>query len=457
MRVVIDDRARRHLRMAVPGMERAFYPHGHPQRGRLGEYARSFPTVEVNNAFYRLPEAATFNAWRCETPTGSSSGEGEPVPHRHPAPTESGRAGCPAHGPGGGVGRSARPGAAPAAPDAADRSRRARRILAQFPIGTRFAVEFRHASWYVDVTAELLTRNGAAFCIADSPRRQAPHWRTANWGYLRFHEGRSTPHPCYGRAALASWARRTAEIYGDASDVYAYFNNDSNACAPFNAATFVRSLHGLGLAASPGWRRFVARGNEPMLSMWQEVRSVQVAGDLDRLGDVDDGPQLRRDVVLEPDRDAMGPRLGRKDASPQRVLGCSPALLSSVVNSDASCPLPTGMSASVDGESSPSRSPTIARSRVLVGTERRPPLLEHQAQVAALPTARRECPGRPGGTSTRAAGPQRRAPRLSAGRAAPCGSGPARGSPQAAPSCTDGVVRCRSRPPSRSRLSARGT
>jgi hypothetical protein len=33
----------------------------------------------------------------------------------------------------------------------------------------------------------------------------------------------------------------------------AHFNNDSNACAPFNAATFVRSLRALGLTANPGW------------------------------------------------------------------------------------------------------------------------------------------------------------------------------------------------------------
>jgi len=125
--------------------------------------------------------------------------------------------------------------------------------LARFPPGTRVAVEFRHGSWYVDETAELLSRRGAAFCIADSPWQRAPRWRTADWGYIRFHEGRSAPQPCYGHGALASWARRTAEVYGDGADVYAYFNNDSNVCAPLNAARFVRSLRALGLTANPGW------------------------------------------------------------------------------------------------------------------------------------------------------------------------------------------------------------
>jgi uncharacterized protein YecE (DUF72 family) len=52
--------------------------------------------------------------------------------------------------------------------------------LARFPPGTRVAVEFRHGSWYVDETAELLSRRGAAFCIADSPWQRAPRWRTAD-------------------------------------------------------------------------------------------------------------------------------------------------------------------------------------------------------------------------------------------------------------------------------------
>jgi uncharacterized protein YecE (DUF72 family) len=33
-------------------------------------YARLFTTVEVNNTFYRLPEAATFVSWRAQAPRG---------------------------------------------------------------------------------------------------------------------------------------------------------------------------------------------------------------------------------------------------------------------------------------------------------------------------------------------------------------------------------------------------
>src|SRR3954468_3298486 len=44
------------------------YPAGLPQRLWLEHYAGAFDVVEVNNAFYRLPERSTFEQWRERTP-----------------------------------------------------------------------------------------------------------------------------------------------------------------------------------------------------------------------------------------------------------------------------------------------------------------------------------------------------------------------------------------------------
>src|SRR5215467_3116107 len=41
-----------------------FYPAGVPRSAWLEFYARHFATVEINNAFYRLPERDTFEGWR---------------------------------------------------------------------------------------------------------------------------------------------------------------------------------------------------------------------------------------------------------------------------------------------------------------------------------------------------------------------------------------------------------
>src|SRR4051794_41815472 len=45
-----------------------FYPQRLAQRLWLEHYAQHFATVESNNAFYRLPERATFEKWRERTP-----------------------------------------------------------------------------------------------------------------------------------------------------------------------------------------------------------------------------------------------------------------------------------------------------------------------------------------------------------------------------------------------------
>jgi uncharacterized protein YecE (DUF72 family) len=45
-----------------------FYPADLREASWLDHYLRRFDTVELNNSFYRLPEAATFRSWRERTP-----------------------------------------------------------------------------------------------------------------------------------------------------------------------------------------------------------------------------------------------------------------------------------------------------------------------------------------------------------------------------------------------------
>src|SRR5437588_3242852 len=45
-----------------------FYPSGLPSSRWFEHYAGRFDTVEVNNTFYRLPEASTFATWARRAP-----------------------------------------------------------------------------------------------------------------------------------------------------------------------------------------------------------------------------------------------------------------------------------------------------------------------------------------------------------------------------------------------------
>ncbi|WP_306190827.1 DUF72 domain-containing protein [Streptomyces sp. MK5] len=228
------------------------YPEGCPTRLWLEEYAAAFATVEINNAFYRLPERETFESWRERVPPGfvvavkasrylthikRLKDPEEPV-HRLMS-----RA----------AGLSDRLGpvllqlpptlhADPGLLDAA---------LAAFPPGARVAVEPRHDSWWTPEVRRVLQLRGAALCWADAYARPVtPLWPTTDWGYVRFHVGRARAWPHYGRRSLETWVDRVATTWPDEREVYAYFNNDPTGAAVQDAVVFARAARRAGLTAT---------------------------------------------------------------------------------------------------------------------------------------------------------------------------------------------------------------
>ncbi|MER7459181.1 DUF72 domain-containing protein [Micromonospora sp. NPDC126480] len=226
------------------------YPAGLPQRLWLEHYAARFATVEVNNAFYRLPERDTFAAWRARTPDDFCVAVKMSRYLTHVK-----RLRDPAEPVARFLGRAAAlgdrlgpvllqlPPTLPADPDALDAT------LRLFPGDVRVAVEPRHPSWWTAATRTVLERRRAALVWADRLSRPVtPLWRTTDFGYLRLHEGRARPWPRYGRAALAAWVRRLADAFGDRQPAYVFFNNDPGGAAVVDAVTFAR------LAARAGHR-----------------------------------------------------------------------------------------------------------------------------------------------------------------------------------------------------------
>jgi uncharacterized protein YecE (DUF72 family) len=230
------------------------YPDGVPQRAWLGRYADEFVTVEVNNAFYRLPERSVFERWCEQTPAGFvvAVKASRYLTHirrlREPDEPVSRLVDRAA-----GLGRRLGPfllqlpPTLRAAPDALDACLRA------FPSRARVTVEARHESWWSDEVRAVLDRRGAALCWADRRGRPvAPTWRTAGWGYVRLHEGAASPRPSYGRAALATWLDRIDDAWPGArrADVFVFFNNDHGGAAVRNARTLVRMARRRGFSVA---------------------------------------------------------------------------------------------------------------------------------------------------------------------------------------------------------------
>ncbi|HEU0130421.1 MAG TPA: DUF72 domain-containing protein [Mycobacteriales bacterium] len=229
------------------------YPPKLAQKAWLEHYVTMFDTVEVNNAFYRLPAAETFAQWGRRTPEDfvvvvktsrylthikRLKDPEEPVDlfverAKH-------------------LGGKLGPVLLQLPPKFGVQPERLDATLARFDAhGVKVAVEVRDPSWMVDEVRDILRAHNAASVWAD--RREhviTPLWRTADWGYVRLHEGWSEHPPCYTAPTLDAWAQRIKASHADGEDVFVFFNNDPHGCAVYDAGVFARSCQRLGLTVT---------------------------------------------------------------------------------------------------------------------------------------------------------------------------------------------------------------
>lgn len=215
------------------------YPRKASSLERLDAYAGRFRTVEVNNTFYRWPKDEVFTTWHARLPEGflvsakASRGltqfrklnDPEPWLERMEA----------------GLSRLAEKRGAllfQLPPHFGLDTGRLDRFLPLVPSGQRAAVEFRHPSWDVEESFEVLARHGAAYCVTSGANLPCVLRATADFVYVRLH-GPDESHlyaGSYSESDLRWWADRIGEWTGQGRDVFAYFNNDGYGHAVQNAS-----------------------------------------------------------------------------------------------------------------------------------------------------------------------------------------------------------------------------
>jgi uncharacterized protein YecE (DUF72 family) len=204
-----------------------FYPEDLPGTRWLPYFAERFPTVEVNNTFYRLPERKTFESWRKATPEGFvvTVKASRYLTHnkrlKDPQPAVEKLMNA-ARGLEGKLG----PILLQLPPSFRAVPERLAETLDAFPKRQRVAVEFRHDSWYTPEVRSILERFDAALCLVDRKGNTlGPVWKTASWGYLRFHDGDGESYR-YTKGRLEHWARTLQDTFDRSDDLFVYFNND---------------------------------------------------------------------------------------------------------------------------------------------------------------------------------------------------------------------------------------
>ncbi len=212
-----------------------FYPAGLPQTRWLDHYAARFDTVEINNTFYRLPEAGTFGVWRTRVPghflyavkASRFLTHMKKLKDPHdPLKLLFSRA------------RRLGPTLGPVLYQLPPRwplnLERFEIFLKALPRRHRHVVEFREPSWYSDEVFALLQKHGVALCLHDMEGSATGPLKVGPFVYVRFH-GTSKYSGSYSDAALQRWAEWMKEQMGKGKDVFAYFNNDVGGHAPRDA------------------------------------------------------------------------------------------------------------------------------------------------------------------------------------------------------------------------------
>jgi uncharacterized protein YecE (DUF72 family) len=222
-----------------PSWRKTVYPPDVPQSGWLHHYASRFPTVEVNNTFYRLAAPATVAKWA------------ETVPSRFRFVVKGSR--YLTHirrldDVAGGLRRffaSVEPlGDKLTAvlwqlpPNFSADVDRLSRFLDALPSRPQPAFEFRHDSWRTDEVGELLDDRGAMTVAVSGPKSNDDRELTGRRAYVRFHGLAGGYAHDYTDDELSPWVRFVAA----APAALVYFNNDAKGLAVKNAERFTELL-----------------------------------------------------------------------------------------------------------------------------------------------------------------------------------------------------------------------
>jgi uncharacterized protein YecE (DUF72 family) len=206
---------------AYPEWRGSFYPEKMPTARMLPYYAERFPTVEINNTFYRMPNAKLLEGWSMQVPERFKLTLKAPQRITHQKRL-----------------RDCADDVKYFLEVAATLGPKLGAILFQLPpylrmnlavldgflemlpAGLCAAFEFRHKSWLEADVFSRLKAKGLALCVADSENFSTPVEITAGYAYFRLRdEGYQPPD-------IERWAQIIRERTAGCSEVFVYFKHE---------------------------------------------------------------------------------------------------------------------------------------------------------------------------------------------------------------------------------------
>ena len=210
-----------------------FYPQDLPAREMLSYYSRRLPAVEINNTFYRLPQASMIENWKAQVPEDFrfSIKATQRITHikrlnncaeetkylLETAALLEQRLGVVLF---------------QLPPNAKKDLDRLKAFLELLPNETRAAFEFRHESWLDDEIRDVLHAQDCALVVSDTDEQPLTEIiSTAGWGYLRLRRTN------YEEKDLVDWMKRVKQEKW--SDAFIFFKHEDEGIGPKLASKFL--------------------------------------------------------------------------------------------------------------------------------------------------------------------------------------------------------------------------
>jgi uncharacterized protein YecE (DUF72 family) len=215
---------------SYPEWKGNFYPEKMAAKDMLRFYATKFPTVEINNTFYRMPKEDVLKSWAEQVPEHFAFviKASQRITHMQRL-KECGELLSYLYRVTATLGPRLGPLLFQLPPNFKKDVPRLKSFFDDMPERRRVAVEFRHASWFDDEVFETLRAQGAALCVADTGEEPvAPLVVTTDWGYLRLRR------ESFSDDELRDWARRIREQPW--SDAFVFLKHEEEGKGPKLAA-----------------------------------------------------------------------------------------------------------------------------------------------------------------------------------------------------------------------------
>jgi uncharacterized protein YecE (DUF72 family) len=239
-----------------PEWKGSFYPAGLPANQSLAYYSKIFNAVEINTTFYGPQSPEQIQRWAANTPDDFCFCLKAPKRVTHELRLKDAEremevfveASAPLQSKFGAVLLQLPPGFK------FDDWNRLAQFLPALPVGPRYAVEFRHASWHVPQTAELLAQYGVCWVSTDYEDLPVDITPTTDFLYIRWIGKHGVlPHPGHETLdrtdRLQDWLERINSYRDRVQTVFGFFDNDYAGHSPGTLNRF-KSLAGLPTVSS---------------------------------------------------------------------------------------------------------------------------------------------------------------------------------------------------------------